>query len=134
MTAWGQSYTVLKSFGVLTNVTGFTPEASLIQDTNGMLYGTTSAGEGKVAGTVFKIQPDGSGFTVIKRFTNSFEGANPYGALVLAGGTLYGTTYSGGGSGFGTVFKLNTDGNGYAVLKHFTNSEAGRPRASCDRC
>jgi len=112
MTAWGQSYTVLKSFGVLTNVTGFTPEASLIQDTNGMLYGTTSAGEGKVAGTVFKIQPDGSGFTVIKRFTNSFEGANPYGALVPPRSTSARSRFAAPDPAVWSVNKRNTPRSG----------------------
>src|SRR4029450_7285384 len=72
-----QTYTVIKSFGVLTNVTGWHPPAALAQAPDGTLYGTTYDGEGTVVGTLFKINSDGTGFIVLKRFTNDLEGANP---------------------------------------------------------
>jgi uncharacterized repeat protein (TIGR03803 family) len=59
-----QSFTSVKSFGILTNVTGFGPESQLVQGPDGTLYGTTSRGEGNVRGTVFKVQPDGGGLSV----------------------------------------------------------------------
>jgi uncharacterized repeat protein (TIGR03803 family) len=51
--------------------------------------------------------------------------------LALSGNTLYGTTFAGGNSsqGKGTVFKVDTDGSGFAVLKHFTGSDGARPWA-----
>lgn len=58
------------------------------------------------------MQPDGTGFSVLKWFTNSVEGATPYAGLVLGGNTLYGTTRGGGNYEGGTVFKVNTDGTG----------------------
>ena len=76
-------------------------------------------------GTVFRINTDGSGYSVLKSFNGS-DGNNPMAELVLSGGTLYGTTRFGGLSnaptpyGLGTVFKLNTDGSGYTVLKAFS--------------
>jgi uncharacterized repeat protein (TIGR03803 family) len=118
-------YTVLKSFGILTNVTGRNPQSQLVQGPDGTLYGTAPTGEGSVNGTVFKVQPDGSGFTVLKRFTNSLEGASPYGGLTLSSNVLYGTTQNGGSWGAGTVFKVNTDGTSYAVLKSFNYSSDG---------
>jgi uncharacterized repeat protein (TIGR03803 family) len=124
-----QTYTVIKSFGVLTNVTGWHPSAPLAQAPDGTLYGTTYDGEGAAAGTVFKINSDGTAFTVLKRFTNYLEGANPLGTLVLSGSTLYGATKSGGSSGNGTVFKVNTDGSGYTVLKNCTDSDGSIPEA-----
>ena len=51
--------------GVLTTIhsfagsDGFSPQASLIQGSDGNLYGTTSAGGDKGIGTVFKITPGG---------------------------------------------------------------------------
>jgi uncharacterized repeat protein (TIGR03803 family) len=122
-----QTFTTLKSFGILSNVTGFNPQSTLVQGTDGTLYGTTKLGEGPVAGTVFKVQPDGSGFTVLKMFTNSIEGANPYAGLTLSGSVLYGTTALGGSLNYGTVFKVNTDGTGYTVLKNFTGSDGANP-------
>jgi uncharacterized repeat protein (TIGR03803 family) len=66
----GQTYTVLKSFGTLTNISGYNPRAQLVQGADGTLYGTTSKSEiSTLQGTVFKVQPDGSGFTVLKWFT-----------------------------------------------------------------
>jgi uncharacterized repeat protein (TIGR03803 family) len=94
------------------------------------LYGTTSSGGVTNkdfpfgAGTIFKIQTDGSGYTILKAFTGGGDGAIPdSGALLLSGTTFYGTTHAGGLtnaaniSGAGMVFKLNTDGSGYSVLK-----------------
>jgi len=48
---------------------------------------------------------------------------------VLSGSTLYGTTYYGGSSDKGTVYKVNTDGTGYTVLKHFSYSDVAHPYA-----
>ncbi len=72
--------------------------------------------------------------------TNAYDGANPRGALVLAGQTLYGTTseHAGAlGGACGTIFKVDTDGKGFAVLHFFppltyphpTNSEGAAPQA-----
>lgn len=138
------SFSVLHSFGIWTNMTGFFPRAKLVQGADGTLYGTASSGENHVRGTVFKVRPDGSGFAVLKWFTNSMEGMGPRYGLVLSGNTLYGTTESGGTAtnvvcytnrfgqiicttyAGGVVFKVNTDGSGYTVLKSFsaTNAEA----------
>jgi uncharacterized repeat protein (TIGR03803 family) len=126
-----QTYTVLKSFGILTNVTGTYPDAGLVQGPDGVLYGAASGGGvGSLYGTVFRLNSDGTGFMVLKMFTNSFEGQNPTGGLLLSGGTLYGTTEGGGTNGSGTVFKLNTNGSGFSVLKHFNGNDGGTPRAT----
>ena len=68
-----QNFATIKSFGVLTNTSGFYPRCQLAQGPDGTLYGTATAGEFNVVGTVFKVHPDGSGFAVLKWFTNSFE-------------------------------------------------------------
>ncbi|MCW5558627.1 MAG: hypothetical protein KIT22_12445, partial [Verrucomicrobiae bacterium] len=64
-------------------------------------------------------------FTVLKWFTNSFDGANPDAALVLSGTVLYGTTLHGGSFHSGTVFRMNTDSTGYRVLKNFSKLTFG---------
>jgi len=73
-------------------------------------------------------------FTVLHTFTNSPDGANPTGGLILLGNALYGTTQTGGNAnlGFagtssgGTFFKINTDGTGYTNLYSFTGGNNSR--------
>ncbi|MGH6889209.1 MAG: choice-of-anchor tandem repeat GloVer-containing protein [Rhizomicrobium sp.] len=85
---------------------GLYPFAGLIEDKNGNLYGTASAGGGDGNGTVFKLAPDGTE-TVLHAFTGGSGGAGPYAGLIKdANGNLYGTTYAGGAYGYGTVFRV----------------------------
>src|ERR1041385_6331590 len=88
--ASAENYTVLRSFGVLTNIGGFNPRSPLIEGPDGMLYGTTYTGESIVTGTIFKVDTNGANFTVLKCFTN--ESPDISGKMALAGNTLYGTT------------------------------------------
>ncbi len=88
------------------------------------LYGTTQLGGGNSAGTVFKINTDGSGFQIIENFDFATTGYSPQGDLILSGDTLYGTTYSGGTGGGGTVYSINTSGSNFMVLHSFTTPTA----------
>jgi uncharacterized repeat protein (TIGR03803 family) len=84
---------------------GAYPQAGLIADGSGNLYGTTNSGGESGNGTVFQLTPTGAE-TVLYSFTGSGDGANPTAGLVADGsGNLYGTTNSGAGT-YGTVFKL----------------------------
>jgi uncharacterized repeat protein (TIGR01451 family) len=90
-----------------------------------VLYGTTCYGGSSDKGILFKVNTDGSGFTVLHTFTgNSTNGAYPQGTLVLVGSTLYGTTGLGGPANKGTVFKIDTDGNNFLVLHAFLGGSA----------
>jgi uncharacterized repeat protein (TIGR03803 family) len=60
---------------------------------------------GSNLGTVFKLNTDGTGYTVLKHFSGS-DGKNPTLGLTLSGTTLYGTTWKGGSFDLGTVFKI----------------------------
>jgi uncharacterized repeat protein (TIGR03803 family) len=126
--ASAQTYTVLKSFTGGSD--GANPLAGLVL-AGSTLYGTTENGGSSGDGVVFKIDTDGSGYAVLKSFSESVltDGRYPEAGLVLAGSTLYGTTAGGGGSDAGVVFKVNTDGTGYAVLKNFTGSDGRGPSA-----
>lgn len=109
---------------------GLNPQASLILDGFGALYGTTAGG----VGTVFTMKVDGGGFQVLHSFAGgASDGAIPEAPLILDSlGTLYGTTVSGGASYAGTVFRLRTDGTGFAVLRSFggDTSDEGSPQGS----
>ena len=99
---------VLYSFR--TGTDGNSPTSTLVFDSHGNLYGTTSAGgDANGDGTVFKLTPASRGKwteSVVYRFKNNPDGANPYYGLVLdKAGNLYGTTAIGGVSA-GVVFEL----------------------------
>jgi uncharacterized repeat protein (TIGR03803 family) len=107
-----------------TNSDGANPSASLALSGN-MLYGTTYEGGTNAAGTIFRINTDGSGFMVLSHFSPMYfsisdnpynaDGAWPYAGLVLSNSTLYGITEQGGADSIGAVFSINTNGS------HFTN-------------
>ncbi len=102
--------TILYSFGGVSG-DGQNPQAGLIMDTSGNLYGTTYGGGAYSStysgGTVFKVTPNGQE-TVLYSFGGvSGDGQNPQAGLIMdTSGNLYGTTYSGGSNNSGTVFKL----------------------------
>jgi uncharacterized repeat protein (TIGR03803 family) len=122
----GTGFTNLHSFSEVayfTNSDGANPYAGLVLMSN-TLYGTALSGGNAGNGTIFALNVDGSGFTVLHNFTatasslypTNSDGARPLGGLVLFGNTLYGTAQSGGASGVGTVFAINTDGTGMRTL------------------
>ncbi len=119
----------IKSFGAATP-SGMNPSGSLILGTDGALYGTTEFGGDDAEGTVFAVNPDGTGFRVVHGFAEEGEnpesgGEYPRAAVLEVGGALYGTTYAGGDSSVGTVFKVNKDGTGFVILHQFAGESAG---------
>lgn len=94
---------------------GAQPYGTLVRDSRGNLYGTTSAGGIKSVngGTVFRLSPPvpGSGGAWKEVILHAFAGGSddgmlPQGDLLLRGGSLYGTTVGGGNPGPGTVFMV----------------------------
>jgi uncharacterized repeat protein (TIGR03803 family) len=85
---------------------GGQPNASLILDAAGNLYGTTIGGGAYGHGTIFKFSRTGKE-TVLYSFAGGTDAASPNANLLRdAAGNLYGTSIAGGTSGEGTVFKL----------------------------
>jgi uncharacterized repeat protein (TIGR03803 family) len=109
---------------VSVNFDGANPIGDLVLSNN-ILYGTAAAGGSSGAGTVFAINTDGTGFSVLHSFTGGSDGAYPSAGLVLLGNTLYSTAHSGGDSGYGTLFAVNTDGTGFTNLYSFTGGSDG---------
>jgi uncharacterized repeat protein (TIGR03803 family) len=94
---------------------GANANGSMVQGTDGSIYGTTNAGGlSYIYGTVFKITTTGI-FTTLYNFCsqpNCTDGANPNGGLIQAvDGNFYGTTSAGGTFGGGTVFKISPGGS-----------------------
>jgi uncharacterized repeat protein (TIGR03803 family) len=117
--AQAQTLTVLYTFTGGTDGGG--PEAGLIRDASGNLYGTTSFGGDPSAdvGVVYEVDSSGKQ-TVLHTFTGGSDGATPFAKLIRGQyGRLYGTTAYGGAAGAGTAFKLGPRGK-YTVLHNFT--------------
>ena len=119
---WATAQTYTNLYSLKGGSDGATPRAGLILSGD-TLFGTTSAGGSSAAGTVFKVNPDGTGFTTLYTFTNRSDGAGPSG-LTLSGSTLYGAA-GGGRLRWGTVFAIKTDGTGFTNLYNFTNGNDG---------
>jgi uncharacterized repeat protein (TIGR03803 family) len=105
--------TTLYTFGPGNSfVDGGYPAATLVQGTDGNLYGSTRDGGGADDGTIFMITTQGV-LTTLHSFGNT-DGANPESALVQAtSGRFYGITHDGGNlacnppSGCGTIFTVD---------------------------
>ena len=96
-----QTFTVIHNFSG--GADGANPYAGITIDGAGNLLGTASAGA-LGYGTVFKLKPSQSGYTlgVLYSFTGGSDGAYPYnGVVVGSDGIVYGSTYSAGGGGCG---------------------------------
>ena len=96
---------------------GSSPQAELIQATNGSFYGTTFAGGAHDLGTVFKITLAGNLTTLHSFCSVGYPDCADgellrYGALLQAtNGALYGTTPEGGANvSYGTIFKITPGG------------------------
>jgi uncharacterized repeat protein (TIGR03803 family) len=117
----GSDYSVLHSFNNAAT-DGNNPVAGLTA-VGSKLYGSTDNGGSGGGGTIFELNTDGTGFSVIHSFTEGAnDGAVPYAGMTLVGSTLYGTTDSGGALANGTVFKINTDGTGFGLLHSFAGA------------
>jgi uncharacterized repeat protein (TIGR03803 family) len=144
-TAIAQTESILHSF-TGGNDGGF-PQAGMIFDSKGNLYGTaggggSTSGSGCIGcGVAFQLVPSSNGTwteNILYAFgslQNLADGANPYGSLIFdAKGNLYGTTISGGTSFQGTVFELSPTASGpwtETVLYNFSGgADGGFPYAS----
>jgi uncharacterized repeat protein (TIGR03803 family) len=116
----GVTLTTLHSFSGSDGAHSF---GSLIQGTDGNLYGTTHHGGASDNGTIFKIDTAGVTLTTLHSFSGS-DGANPVAGLIQGtDGNLYGTTEDGGANGGGTIFKIDTAGTTLTTLHSFTGSD-----------
>jgi uncharacterized repeat protein (TIGR03803 family) len=124
----GSGYAVLHSFQSVSG-DGQNPYAGLVEGSDGALYGTTEQGGSARLGTIFKLNEDGSGYTLLHNFQDlKDDGYHPEAGLVEGSdGALYATTSSGGSSGAGTVFRVGRNGSGFTVLHGFSYSDGDWP-------
>jgi uncharacterized repeat protein (TIGR03803 family) len=90
----------------------------LLQATDGALYGTTAGGGALSQGTIFRLNPDGSGYQILHEFDGT-NGSQPHGTLVQVGAFLAGVTQFGGTSNQGTIFLVGTNGGSFSSVHSF---------------
>ncbi|MGO8796326.1 MAG: choice-of-anchor tandem repeat GloVer-containing protein [Candidatus Sulfotelmatobacter sp.] len=129
----GWAETVLYSFNQI-GTGGFWPNAKMIFDSHGNLYGTTFLGGEFGAGEVFELipTPTGSwGLNTLHSFGSGGDGTFPHGGLLLdEEGNLYGTTAGGGANSDGMVYELTPNGDGSygeTVLHSFSGADGANP-------
>jgi uncharacterized repeat protein (TIGR03803 family) len=133
------SYTQTTLYAFTGGNDGGNPQAGLLRDAKGHLYGTTYAGGASGQGVVFELIPPKKGGDtwtqkVLWTFSGGADGAEPTCSLINDNaGNLYGTTNWGGTGAVGTVFELSPPAGGgkawtQTVLYNFTgNADGGEP-------
>jgi uncharacterized repeat protein (TIGR03803 family) len=123
---------ILYAFGPVPD--GENPNAGLIEDSAGNLYGTTVNGGTSNKGTVFMLNASG-GETILHSFAGSPDGWAPWAGLFRdAAGNLFGTTAGGGdkstgcfGQGCGTVFEITSAGEEEVLYSFFNWRDEAYP-------
>jgi uncharacterized repeat protein (TIGR03803 family) len=120
---------------------GASPQAGVIRDSAGNLYGTTFDGGNFNAncaygycGVVYKLDASGHE-TVLYSFTGGIDGGNPLARVIRdPAGNLYGTTYNGGNfnsncanSYCGVVYELDVLGVETAMYSFTGGADGGNP-------
>ncbi len=118
------SFNVLRVFNP--SAEGNAPQAELTQGTDFRFYGVNSVSGPQGSGSVFSLNGDGSGFSVLNTFgAGASNGIRPIGGLLQAGdGNFYGTTYDGGVNALGTLFRI-TPGGVATNLFSFNSGDPG---------
>lgn len=112
-------HTTLYSFRGQDYDDGANPFGTVLEGSDGALYGMTCIGGKYNKGVLFRY--DGK-YTILYTFGEEKDGASPYGSLIEIDGTLIGMTSAGGetttlAAGAGTVFSIRLDGSNYKVFR-----------------
>jgi uncharacterized repeat protein (TIGR03803 family) len=100
-----------------------------MQASDGLVYGTTSAGGALGAGSIFRMMPAGDVTPLTSFAPNDARGDSPVAPLVQGpDGTLWGTTQAGGLQSCGTLFGMDLDGQVLHVQEF--SEDGGCPSAA----
>lgn len=111
---------------------GAIPDALLIIDPSGNLYGATQVGGSGSCGTVFELSP-GTGGTWNQQTLHEFagsDGCEPFLNMVRdSAGNIYGITEAGGAKSRGTIFEINPAGAEQVVFSFPGGNGGADPRS-----
>ena len=129
----GTGFTIVRSFTTNAN-DGAYPLNTVIQGSDGRLYGRTLSGGTNNGNSIFGLGTNGAGYALLHTFSVGlpFSDDSFSGLVEGSDGLLYGTTYRDGIYTNGSVFRLNKDGTGFQTLRSFKRSatEGGYPYGS----
>jgi uncharacterized repeat protein (TIGR03803 family) len=118
------TYTKKLDFAGTTN--GQYPTGSLIQASNGKLYGMTPSGGTNNYGVIFEYDPTTSIYTKRLDFAWSAYGFYPLGSLLQASnGKVYGMTNKGGANNYGVIFEIDPSTTTYIKKLDFAGASNG---------
>jgi uncharacterized repeat protein (TIGR03803 family) len=118
----GSSFSVLHAFdGALQ---GGTPQNQKLIIDGSKIYGQTYDGGSNDTGTIFSINTNGTGFSLLKSFNASTGLLRPTTPLLFESGILYGGTQEGGevSNNMGGYFSIQTDGSNYTEVATFVDT------------
>jgi len=98
------------------------PAGSLVEASNGKLYGVSMWGGTNGSGVIFSFDLSSLTLTKLKDFEDS-DGSNPLGIMQAADGKLYGVTSAGGINNLGVIFSFDPATESFAKLFDFDETE-----------
>ncbi|NOS91003.1 MAG: hypothetical protein HOP30_03715, partial [Cyclobacteriaceae bacterium] len=120
------NYTYTKKIDFNT-ANGINPQGSLIEASDGKMYGMTNYGGINNFGVLFQYDPTTNAYTKKIDFNGS-NGKNPYGGALIPGsdGKLYGMTTFGGTNDLGVLFSYDPGNNSLTKKIDFVGTTNGR--------
>lgn len=120
----GDNYQVVYSFKT---ESGEHPWASLLEASDGFLYGMTATGGLNNEGVIFRYHPVSKNFQKVFDFDAGTSGGLSFGSLMEASnGKLYGIGRRGGTNGDGTLFELDPATLTVSILANFSEATTGK--------
>ena len=103
----GGAYKVIKNFSNTAPASGYALTSSLVQGSDGFLYGVCQKGGAGTRGTLFKVNTTGTTFAVLHDFAKA-TGWDPESAPLLhTNSKIYGLTTAGGPADSGVVYSFD---------------------------
>jgi uncharacterized repeat protein (TIGR03803 family) len=123
-------FTSLKKFNC-TDAGYPSADGSLMQASNGKLYGMTAHGGSSDAGVIYSFDPSAAIYTKLREFGANENGSNTSGSFIKANdGKLYGLTSGGGSLGYGVLFSFDPSASNYKKLMDFDYAGGCYPQGS----
>jgi uncharacterized repeat protein (TIGR03803 family) len=126
LSAAGHSQTVKGVLSFSNAMSSYGGGVTFAEGRDGRLYGTTDGFSSMTYpdGTIFRINPDGSGATVLFSLSGTNGQLPAFGMTLAVDGNYYGTTLNGGAGNSGVLFKVSPTGS-YTPLHEFSGATDG---------